>query len=117
MWIGAIAWQVGYDTVYAYVDVKDDTRLGLKSTAILFGQRGKICIVLLYALAIASWSMGGWLLGMSLLYAAGMVAIAAHLAWQAWRIDLQRPELNFKLFQSNILTGALLASTALAGTS
>jgi 4-hydroxybenzoate polyprenyltransferase len=26
MWIGAVAWQVGYATVYAYVDVKDDTR-------------------------------------------------------------------------------------------
>jgi 4-hydroxybenzoate polyprenyltransferase len=116
MWIGAIAWQVGYDTVYAYVDVKDDTRLGLKSTAILFGQRGKTYIGLLYALAVASWSLGGWLLGMSLPYAAGMVAIAAHLAWQAWRIDLQRPELNFRLFLSNILTGALLACTALVGT-
>jgi hypothetical protein len=40
MWIGAIAWQIGYDTVYAYVDVNDDIRLGLKSTAILFGRRG-----------------------------------------------------------------------------
>ena len=42
--------------------------------------------------------------------------ITAHLAWQAWRIDLQRPELNFRLFQSNILTGVLLACTALIGT-
>lgn len=116
MWIGAIAWQVGYDTVYAYVDVKDDTRLGLKSTAILFGQRGKTCIGLFYALAVASWSLGGWLSGMSLPYAAGMVVIAGHLAWQAWRFDLQRPELNFRLFLSNILTGVLLACTALAGT-
>lgn len=116
MWIGAIAWQIGYDTVYAYVDVKDDTRLGLKSTALLFGARGKICIGLFYALAIASWSLGGWLLGMSPAYAAGMAVVAAHLAWQIRRIDLERPELNFRLFLSNILTGALLACTALAGT-
>ena len=53
---------------------------------------------------------------MSLRYAAGMAVIAAHLAWQAWRIDLQRPELNFRLFLSNILTGVLLACTAFAGT-
>jgi len=116
MWIGAIAWQIGYDTVYAYVDVKDDARLGLKSTAILFGQKGETCIGLFYALTVASWSLGGWLSGMSLSYAAGMVVIAAHLAWQVWRIDLQRPELNFRLFLSNILTGVLLASTALVGT-
>jgi 4-hydroxybenzoate polyprenyltransferase len=116
MWIGAIAWQIGYDTVYAYVDVKDDARLGLKSTATLFGQKGKTCIGLFYALTVASWSLGGWLSGMSLSYAAGMVVIAAHLAWQVCGIDLQRPELNFRLFLSNILTGVLLACTALVGT-
>ncbi|WP_421916977.1 4-hydroxybenzoate octaprenyltransferase [Mesorhizobium sp.] len=116
MWIGAIAWQIGYDTVYAYVDVRDDTRLGLKSTAILFGRNGKAWVGLFYALTVASWSLGGWLSGMSLPYAAGMVVVAAHLAWQTWRIDLRRPELNFRLFLSNILTGVLLAGAALAGT-
>lgn len=116
MWVGAIAWQIGYDTVYAYVDVKDDSRLGLKSTAILFGQRGKTYIGLFYALTVASWSLGGWLSGMSLPYAAGMAVVAAHLTWQTWRIDLQRPELNFRLFLSNILTGVLLACAALVGT-
>jgi hypothetical protein len=52
---------------------------------------------------------------MSVPYAAGMAAIAAHLAWQVWRIDLQRPELSFRLFLSNILTGLLLACSALVG--
>ncbi|RUY09598.1 4-hydroxybenzoate octaprenyltransferase, partial [Mesorhizobium sp. M7A.F.Ca.US.005.03.2.1] len=75
MWAGAIAWQIGYDTVYAYVDVKDDTRLGLKSTAILFGRHGKTCIGLFYALTVGAWSLGGWLLGMSLPYAIGMLVV------------------------------------------
>ncbi|OAF17630.1 4-hydroxybenzoate octaprenyltransferase [Bradyrhizobium neotropicale] len=116
MWIGAITWQIGYDTVYAYVDVKDDVRLGLKSTAILFGEKGQACIGLFYALTVASWSLGGWLLGMSSSYAVGMVVIAAHLGWQAWRIDLARPQLSFSLFLSNVLTGALLTIAALIGT-
>ncbi|WP_413992085.1 4-hydroxybenzoate octaprenyltransferase [Labrys okinawensis] len=115
MWTGAIAWQIGYDTVYAYVDVEDDSRLGLKSTAILFGQRGKTCIGLFYALAVGAWSLGGWLLGMSLPYAIGMLVIAVHLAWQTWRIDLARPEVNFRLFMANILTGVLLAGAAFVG--
>lgn len=116
MWIGAIAWQIGYDTVYAYVDVEDDTRLGLKSTAILFGSRGKLYVGLFYVLTVVCWSLGGWMLGMSPAYAAGMLVVAAHLAWQVWRIDLKRPELSFRLFISNILTGVLLAGTALIGT-
>ncbi|GAJ90790.1 hypothetical protein RRH01S_01_02560 [Rhizobium rhizogenes NBRC 13257] len=116
MWAGAIAWQIGYDTVYAYVDVRDDSRLGLKSTAILFGRNGKIWIGVFYALTVGAWSLGGWLLGMSLPYANGMLVIAAHLAWQTWRIDLSRPEVNFRLFLANILTGGLLASAAFIGT-
>jgi 4-hydroxybenzoate polyprenyltransferase len=116
MWAGAIAWQIGYDTVYAYVDVKDDTRLGLKSTAILFGQHGKACIGLFYALTIGAWSLGGWLLGMSVPYTIGMLVIAAHLAWQIWRIDLARPEVNYRLFLANILTGVVLAGVAFVGT-
>lgn len=115
MWAGAIAWQIGYDTVYAYVDVKDDARLGLKSTAILFGARGKLLIGLFYALTVVAWSLGGWMLGMSRLYAIGMLVIAGHLAWQTWRIDLERPEVNYGLFMANILTGALLAGAAFIG--
>jgi 4-hydroxybenzoate polyprenyltransferase len=116
MWTGAITWQIGYDSVYAYVDVKDDTQLGLKSTAILFGQNGKACISFFYALTVVAWSLGGWLLGMSLPYAIGMLVIAAHLAWQIRKIDLARPEVNFRLFLANILTGGLLACTAFIGT-
>jgi len=108
MWAGTIAWQIGYDTVYAYVDVQDDARLGLKSTAILFGHRGKAWIGLFYALTVGAWSIGGWLLGMSMSYAIGMIVIAAHLAWQIWCLDLSRPEVNFRLFLSNVLTGVLL---------
>ncbi len=116
MWAGAIAWQIGYDTVYAYVDVKDDSRLGLKSTAILFGERGKRIIGLFYVSTIAAWSVGGWLSGMSLPYAFGMLVIAAHLAWQVRRIDLARPDVNYRLFLANILTGLLLAASSLIGT-
>ena len=116
MWSGAIAWQIGYDTAYAYVDVRDDKRLGLKSTAILFGSRGKLYIALFYALTVTAWSLGGWMLGMSSLYAIGMLVIAAHLAWQARRFDIDRPEVSYRLFLANILTGALLVVAALIGT-
>ncbi|CEJ86418.1 4-hydroxybenzoate octaprenyltransferase [Hyphomicrobium sp. GJ21] len=116
MWAGAIAWQIGYDTTYGYVDVKDDKRLGLKSTAILFGTHGKALIGLFYVLTVLAWSLGGWMLNMSAPYAIGMLLIAAHLGWQAWRFDLDRPEISFRLFLANILTGAILAMAALAGT-
>ncbi len=116
MWLGAVTWQIGYDTVYAYVDVRDDTQLGLKSTAILFGEHGKTCIGLFYAVSVAAWSLGGWMVGMSLPYAAGMLVVAVHLGWQTWRLDLSRPDISYRLFLANILTGILLAAAAFAGT-
>jgi 4-hydroxybenzoate polyprenyltransferase len=116
MWAGAVTWQIGYDTTYGYVDVKDDKRLGLKSTAILFGAHGKSLIGLFYALTLLVWSLGGWMLGMSSFYALGMLVIAAHLCWQVRRFDIARPAANFRLFLTNILTGALLTVAALVGT-
>jgi 4-hydroxybenzoate polyprenyltransferase len=115
MWLGAVAWQVGYDTVYATVDARDDARLGLKSTALLFGRHGRTGVGLLYLAAVTAWSLGGWLVDMAPAYAAGMAIIAAHLGWQIWRLDLDRPDVNYRLFLANILTGVLLAAAAFAG--
>jgi len=116
MWAGAAAWQIGYDTVYAYVDREDDQILGLKSTAVLFGDHGKVFIGIFYLLAIMCWAIGGELLDASGSYAVGIAVIALHLAWQTVKLDLSRRSASFRLFISNMLTGLLLACTALVGT-
>lgn len=116
MWVGAIAWQVGYDTIYAYVDIADDAKLKLRSTAILFGARGREWIGGFYVAAVLLWIVGGWLLSMSPAYFLGMLVLAAHLAWQAWQIDIDRPDLNFRLFRANIVTGIILVVSSLFGT-
>lgn len=116
MWLGALVWQIGYDTVYAYVDLKDDSRLGLKSTAVLFGRHGKSIIACFYIATVGLWSVGGYLLEMSVVYVVGMGVIAFHLGWQIVRLDFDRPDLNFRLFLANIMTSLLLAVSALGGT-
>ncbi|WP_028354479.1 MULTISPECIES: 4-hydroxybenzoate octaprenyltransferase [Bordetella] len=116
MWLGAVLWQVGYDSIYAYVDVRDDARLGLRSTAMRFGAHGKLWIGGFYAATIALWAWGGHAMGLGWGYQAGMVAVAAHLAWQLYTFDLQRPDRNFMLFRANLWTGVLLIAAALAGT-
>lgn len=116
IWLGAVAWQIGYDTVYAYVDAKDDVRIGIRSTALLFGQHGKGIIMFFYAATVLLWTYGGWLMHMKLPYAFVMMLITVHLFWQTWRLDLKQPSLSFNLFLHNILTGVLLAVAAVAGT-
>ena len=115
MWLGAITWQVGYDTIYAYVDAVDDARLGLRSTALLFGDRGKLWIGSFYAATVLCWSLGGWLLAMSPAYYLGILLLALHLGWQTHRVDISRRDLSFSLFRANILTGCILLTTSLAG--
>ena len=116
MWFGAVLWQIGYDTIYAYVDVRDDARLGLHSTALKFKADGKIWVSGFYAATIVLWTWGGYAMNLSNAYYVGMAAVAAHLAWQAWRFDLSKPDRNFGLFRANLWTGVLLLAAALAGT-
>ncbi len=116
MWIGAICWQIGYDTIYAYVDIADDANLKLKSTALLFGQKGKQWIGGFYIATVILWILGGWLLSMSALYFIGMLILALHLTWQTWKINLTRPAVNFTLFRANITTGIILLFASFLGT-
>lgn len=116
MWVGAVLWQVGYDSIYAYVDVRDDKRLGLHSTAMRFAQNGKRWISGFYAAALILWVYSG--IGMQLAWGYYLVlaAIAAHFIWQMRVFDLARPDRNFMLFRSNMWIGVLAVIATVAGT-
>uniref|UniRef100_UPI003341C346 4-hydroxybenzoate octaprenyltransferase n=1 Tax=Castellaniella defragrans TaxID=75697 RepID=UPI003341C346 len=116
MWMGAVLWQVGYDAIYAYIDVRDDRMLGLRSVAMRFGDQGRFWIGLMYAGAAALWFASGVGMGMGWPYHLVMVGVAAHLAWQVKVFDVQRPEGGLRLFRSNMQVGVLLIVAALAGT-
>ena len=115
MWLGSVLWQIGYDTIYAYVDMRDDARLGLHSTALKFRDNGKIWVSGFYVATVILWTWGGWAMGLSADYYLGMLAVALHLGWQAWRFDIQKPDRNFGLFRANLWTGVLLLAASLGG--
>jgi 4-hydroxybenzoate polyprenyltransferase len=115
VYMGTILWQIGYDTIYAYIDVRDDRRLGLHSTALRFGDAGKRWISGFYIATVALWTAGGYGIGMGWPYYVGMALIAIHLAWQLRRLDLQRPELGLGLFRANLWVGVMLVAASLAG--
>jgi len=115
-WMGAVCWQVGYDTLYAYTDRRDDLKMGMRSTAILFGEFGKWWISAFYALTIALWVWAGVLLGLHAAYYGVLALVAAHFGWQMVVFDLQRIEHGFKLFRANMAAGVMLIVAALAGT-
>lgn len=115
MWVGAVLWQVGYDSIYAYIDVRDDRELGLHSTALRFAERGKQWISGFYIATMALWLAGGAMLDAAWPYYVVMAVIGAHLFWQMREFDVARPEKGLKLFRSNMALGTLLVVAALAG--
>jgi 4-hydroxybenzoate polyprenyltransferase len=116
MWLGAVLWQVGYDSIYAYVDVRDDLKLGLHSTAMRFADKGKAWISAFYVATITLWTYGGWSMGMDWPYYVVMAVIAGHFFWQMKVFSLAHPDRNFMLFRANMAVGVLLLVAALAGT-
>jgi 4-hydroxybenzoate polyprenyltransferase len=118
LYAGSIAWVVHYDTIYAHQDREDDALLGLKSTALLFGARTRPALALFSTAAVALIALAGWSAGASIVFALGLAAFAAHLAWQIARMDITDPDLCLRLFKSNrdaglILFAALILDAAL----
>ncbi|MDN5843240.1 MAG: 4-hydroxybenzoate octaprenyltransferase [Alcaligenaceae bacterium] len=116
MWLGAVTWQVGYDAIYAYIDIRDDLMLGLRSAAMRFGDRGRLWIGGFYVATIVLWTAGGIGMGMHGPYYVVIAAIAVHFAWQMRVFDVRHPERGLRLFRANMLVGVMLIVAALAGT-
>ncbi len=108
LYAGSIAWVIGYDTIYAHQDREDDALLGIKSTALLFGARTKPMLALFYTLAVILLGAAGLAAGAGLIFGLGLLAFAAHLAWQIFRLDIADPARCLALFKSNRDAGLIL---------
>lgn len=118
LYIGSIAWVIAYDTIYAHQDTEDDVLIGIKSTALLFGERTKMALTIFYSLAVCFIGIALWRGGSHWLAWAGLAAFAAHLGWQVRTIDIGNSPLCLRLFKSNrdaglLLFGGLLADAVL----
>jgi 4-hydroxybenzoate polyprenyltransferase len=118
LYAGSILWVIGYDTIYAHQDRDDDLLIGIKSTALLFGERTPTMLATFYAGAIVFIAAAGFMAGGGIIFTIGIVAFSAHLAWQVSRLDIDDPAHCLVLFKSNrdaglILFGAMLLETAI----
>jgi 4-hydroxybenzoate polyprenyltransferase len=108
LYAGSISWVIGYDTIYAHQDREDDALIGIKSTALLFGGRTKPMLMLFYALAVGLIALAGSAAGAGLAFSIGLIAFAAHLAWQIVRLDIADPTNCLAIFKSNRDAGLIL---------
>ena len=108
LYLAAVAWTVGYDTIYALQDIEDDEIAGIKSSARLFGEHVREAVALCYALAAGLLVAALVLVGAGVLAFAGAALFALHLAWQAATLRRGDGALALRLFRSNRDAGLLL---------
>ena len=90
-------------------DREDDALIGIKSTALLFGDRTKPMLAKFYGVATVLIGLAGALAGAgALVRSSALLASAAHLAWQIVRLDIGDPDRCLRIFKSNRDAGLIL---------
>ncbi len=101
LFLGNILWSIVYDTEYAMVDREDDRKIGVKSTAILLGQRDKRVIGYLQLVLLGLLIFIGLLAGRSWIYYLSLVIAACSALYQQYLIRDRKPDGCFKAFLNN----------------
>lgn len=112
-----ILWSMAYDTIYALMDIDDDRRIGVKSTAILFGDKVWFALAILYWGVAVMLGLAGFFYGVGVIYYAGVVAsLVAHLVIVYNVKRHPGREGAFNGFLANTWTGALILSAIIMDT-
>ncbi len=107
LYLAAILWTIGYDTIYAHQDRRDDAIVGVRSTARLFGRYTKLSIGGLFVATVVALAVAFALVGAGWPAYLGLAAFAVHLAWQVITLDEDDPARCLMLFRSNRIAGWL----------
>ena len=105
IYLATVLWTVAYDTFYAMVDRDDDLKIGVKSTAILFGEQDRLLTGVLQLMTIYALVLVGNRFELGGLYYLGLVVAAALFAYQQWLIRFRKREDCFKAFLNNNWVG------------
>jgi 4-hydroxybenzoate polyprenyltransferase len=114
LYIGAIAWTIGYDTIYAHQDKEDDALVGVRSTARLFAENTKIWLVLFYGLFAGMALAAFWLTGVAWPAYAGLAIAVVLLGWQIRVIDIDDTDQCLALFKANSRVGLIVFAGLIA---
>ncbi|HHJ12786.1 MAG TPA: 4-hydroxybenzoate octaprenyltransferase [Gammaproteobacteria bacterium] len=106
LFTATLLWTTAYDTMYGMVDREDDLRIGVKSTAILFGEADRLVIGLLQLLALGALLLVGQLAGLGGHYLFGLLLAASLAIYQQYLIREREPAACLRAFLNNNWFGA-----------
>jgi 4-hydroxybenzoate polyprenyltransferase len=105
---GVVLWAVAYDTMYAMVDRDDDIYVGVKSTAILFGELDRLMIAVVQVCFFVVMLLVGDQLELGVYYYLGLAGAAGLAVYQQYLIRNRDPGACFKAFLNNNWFGAVI---------
>lgn len=108
IFLATILWATAYDTMYAMVDYDDDIKIGVKSTAILFGNQDRLIIAAIQILLILNLLLIGHRAELSGFYYLGVTAASVFAGYQQYLIKDRKRELCFAAFLNNNWFGLVL---------
>jgi 4-hydroxybenzoate polyprenyltransferase len=103
-----LCWTIAYDTLYAMVDRDDDLKVGVRSSAILFGRADLLIIGLLQLAALGLLAFAGWRMRLAVPYWLGLAVAASFVANQLWRVRHRDRAACFAAFLGNNRVGAVV---------
>ena len=110
LFIATIVWALIYDTFYAMVDRDDDLRIGVKSTAILWGRYDRVMIGICQCVFFALLVAVGQLFGLGVYYGVGLIVAAGMAVYHQWLARKRERDACFKAFMHhNVLGGVVFA--------
>ena len=115
LYVGGIAWTLGYDTIYAHQDREDDVLIGVKSTALNLITKTKAWIFSFFVLTIILFGLAGWTSDLSWPFYFGLTLAFLHSAWQVVTLDVNHSKNCLTRFKSNRDFGLLLLASIIFG--
>jgi len=106
LFVATILWATAYDTMYGMVDREDDLKIGVKSTAILFGESDRLIIAIIQVVLLLALVLAGQAAGLGVYYYFGLLLATTLLVYQQYLIRERRPAACFKAFLNNNWFGA-----------
>jgi len=106
LFVATVLWATAYDTMYGMVDREDDLKIGVKSTAILFGEADRAIIAIVQVLLLLALLLAGQAAGLGGYYYFGLLLAAALAVYQQYLIREREPQACFRAFLNNNWFGA-----------
>lgn len=106
LFVATVLWATAYDTMYGMVDREDDLKIGVKSTAILFGEADRAIIATIQLLLLAALLMVGQTAGLGGYYYFGLLLASGLVLYQQYLIRERQPKACFQAFLNNNWFGA-----------